>query len=56
MIETLVKMWKWFVEQWEPLFNFLREHRNSPILWIGLFLLGMLIFKLTYDVLNKGEK
>lgn len=56
MIDLFIKFGKWFVEQWEPLFKFLRENRNSAFLWIGLFLIGVLISKLTYDALNRGKE
>lgn len=55
VIDLFLKFCKWFAEQWEPVFKFLRDNRNSPFLWIGLFLVGILIFKFTYDALSKNE-
>lgn len=54
-MEMLKRFGNWVAEQMEPVFNFFRDNRNSPFLWIGLFLLGVLITKVTYDALNRGE-
>ena len=29
------------------------EHGNNPVLWVGLFFLGLLIFYITYNALHK---
>lgn len=56
MIKIFTDFFKWFAKLWEPVFEFLNENRNSPFLWIGLFLIGLLIFKFTYDALNRGHE
>lgn len=31
------------------------DHQSDPILWIGLFLLGLLIFFVTYNALQREK-
>lgn len=45
----------WIEEVFKPVSDFLYTYRNSPFLWIGLLLVGLLISKLTYDALNKNN-
>ena len=33
--------------------EFFLENNRNPILWVGLFLIGLLIFELTYKALQK---
>lgn len=35
--------------------DWLIENQRNPILWIGLFLLGLLIFALAYNALQKEK-
>ena len=39
----------------EPFKNFITEHHNNPLLWLGLFLLGLAVFFLTYSALNRDN-
>ena len=36
----------------ESLFN---EYHDNPILWLGFFLAGLFIFKITWDALKKEK-
>lgn len=31
------------------------ENGRNPVLWIGLFMLGLLVFTFTYNALNKNK-
>lgn len=31
------------------------QHSNNPLLWISLFLIGLLVFYLTYSALQKEK-
>ena len=35
--------------------NFILDNANNPLLWIGLFLAGLFIFKAVYYALNKNQ-
>lgn len=35
--------------------DFIIENGQNPILWTGLFLLGLVIFGITYRALNKNK-
>lgn len=35
--------------------NWILENNTNPVLWIGLFLLGLAIFGMTYRILNKHK-
>lgn len=45
----------WFGNVFKPISDFFYTYRNSPFLWIGILLIGLLIAKLTYDALNKNN-
>ena len=39
----------------EPFKDFIMNNHNNPLLWLGLFLIGLVIFWLTYSALNKDN-
>lgn len=42
------------LKEWaEKLRDWTISNTNNPVFWLAAFLLGILIFKLTYDALNK---
>lgn len=55
MVEFFDKIIKWLEDAFKPVSDFFYTYRNSPFLWIGLLLVGLLITKLTYDALNKNN-
>ena len=55
MNEFFDNMIKWIGETFKPISDFFYTHRESPFLWIGLLLAGLLIFKLTYEALDKNN-
>ena len=48
IVETLDKWGKEFQ-------GFMLENSRNPIVWVGLFFLGILVFVLTYNALNKNQ-
>jgi hypothetical protein len=44
------------LEKWvEPFKQFILDNSTNPLLWVGLFLGGVLIFFITYGALNKND-
>ena len=44
------------MQQWgSQIKDFILENGNNPLLWIGLFLGGLLIFKVVFYALNKNK-
>lgn len=35
--------------------SFIIDNNTNPLLWIGLFFIGILVFFLTYNALNKNK-
>jgi len=33
--------------------SFIIENKNNPVLWVGLFVVGLLVFKAVYSSLSK---
>lgn len=46
------KIMKFLEELMEPITEFIRAHYGNPILWIALFMGGLLIFKFVYSALS----
>ena len=40
----------------KPFKNWITSNHNNPLLWLGLFLLGLAIFAITYSVLNRNNE
>lgn len=44
------------LNEWvEPVRVWLDNNHGNPLLWLGLFLLGLAIFTFTYNALNKHQ-
>lgn len=39
----------------QPVEDFFLEHGSNPLLWLGLFLAGVLIFSIVYGALHKHD-
>lgn len=50
MVLTLMDTLKEYAEK---LRDWTISNTNNPVFWLAAFVLGILIFKLTYDALNK---
>jgi hypothetical protein len=48
-------IWKTLEEAAESSKNWIIAHQSNPLLWIGLFLGGLLIFSLVYNALQKEK-
>ena len=44
---------EWFTKVTEPVKEFIIENTRNPILWVGIILVGLIIFEITYKALNK---
>ena len=49
------KIINWLTEVFEPVADFFYTYRDNPLLWIGILVVGLSIFKLTFDVLNRNN-
>lgn len=49
----LKNIYDWLENLIKPVREFIFEHYDSPIFWIVLFLVGVLIYKLTASALEK---
>lgn len=48
-------IWNWLENTMESFKTFIINHSLNPLLWLGLFGAGLLIFALTYNALNKHK-
>lgn len=55
MNEIIDDIVNWLGEAFKPLFDFFYTYRSNPLLWIGILVIGLLIFKVTYDILDKNN-
>lgn len=46
-------IWQDFEKFLENVKEFFIEHGHNPVLWLGIFLIGLLIFELVFQALNK---
>lgn len=53
MKEMIESFFKWFVNLFEPLFDLIDDNHDNPILWISLLVIGLVLGKITYNILNK---
>lgn len=44
---------KWFSEVTKPIKDFVLENTRNPFLWVGIIVIGLLVFELVYKSLNK---
>lgn len=49
------KIVEWVNNGAESFKNFIIDNNTNPVLWIALFFLGVLVFYLTYNALNKNK-
>lgn len=43
----------WFNEFFEPVKEFFVNNSRNPFLWVGIIVLGLLVFEIVYKALNK---
>ena len=48
-------MGNWFSDVTTPVRNFFIEHARNPFLWVGIILIGLIVFELTYKALHKDN-
>jgi len=51
MLDIMETLENWF----QPLKDFIVENHGNPFLWVGLFILGLIIFSATYSALSKEK-
>lgn len=39
----------------KPVRDFIEDNYSNPIMWLGLFVLGLLVFQATYSALQKEK-
>lgn len=42
-------------EMFDNIREWLFENHNNPMLWISIFAIGLIMFKISYDVLHKDR-
>lgn len=52
MIENIIEE---LTKQMEEFKNFILQHRDNPLLWLGMFVLGIVVFKSVYRALQKEK-
>lgn len=45
----------WFNDTTAPIKDFFIENARNPFLWVGIILVGLLVFELTYRSLSKDK-
>lgn len=48
-------LWDGFKETLEKFKDFIQSNYNNPLLWIGLFVVGLLVFFMVRSALSKGD-
>lgn len=43
----------WFNEVTEPVRNFLIDNSRNPFLWVGIILVGLIVFEIVYKLLHR---
>lgn len=51
----ILSLWDEMNQVAENFKEWIIEHSSNPLLWVGLFLLGLLIFAITYKALQKEK-
>lgn len=46
---------EWFQKVGDHVKDFFLEYGGNPFLWVGIILVGILIFELTYQALNRNK-
>lgn len=54
-MEEKQTFYEWLGNLVEPFRNWLIENHSNPFLWVGLFLLGLVIFGVGYNALHKDK-
>ncbi len=49
-------IWKWLEDVMNTFKDFVLDHYENPLMWLGFFLLGILVFTLTYNALTKHKQ
>lgn len=49
----VLTIWENIEQFFENVKGFFIENGNNPVLWIGLFLLGLIVFEIVFQALNK---
>ena len=55
MLNIFTDISTWFDEVSEPIRNFFVENARNPFLWVGIIVVGLFVFEMTYKALNKGR-
>lgn len=46
-------IWTWLEEQSVKFRDWITQNYNNPILWVGIVVIGFLVFKSVFSTLNK---
>lgn len=48
-------IWESLQKGSESIKNWIIAHQSNPLLWVGLFLLGLVVFFVTYNALQREK-
>lgn len=48
-------IWEQLIQISDDAKEWIIDHQNNPLLWIGLFLIGLLVFFAIFNALNKEK-
>lgn len=48
-------IWESLEKASEEVKNWIIAHQSNPLLWVGLFLLGLVVFFVTYNALQREK-
>jgi cytochrome b len=49
----ILGIWQWLEEQSVKFRDWIAQHYNNPLLWVGILVIGFLVFRSVYGALNK---
>lgn len=55
MLNIFTDIGNWFNEVTEPVRDFFVENARNPFLWVGIIVIGLIVFEVTYKALSKDR-
>lgn len=55
MLNIFTDISDWFYELTEPVRDFFITNARNPFLWVGIIVIGLIVFEVTYKALSKDR-